>query len=126
MSDSSGTYSDSGTESEDILDFGKKAAPKGNESGSGSEEDLVDVDFEFFDPRENDFGSVKSLLQQLIPPSEILDTSDLADLIVNQRVCGTMLKVEAEGDVYGFATLLNVGQLKVRLAVYCRCCLVHQ
>ena len=106
--DSSGTESD-----EEGLDLAATAAELGDMSEEGEEDDLLDVDFDFVDPRPVHFKSVRRLVEHLLPGEEkTFDASGLADLIVAQASVGTMVTVPHEegGDAYAFATALNVSR----------------
>ncbi|KAF3934374.1 hypothetical protein ABW19_dt0209769 [Dactylella cylindrospora] len=76
---------------------------------SGEETELINVDFEFFDPQEHDFHGIKLLLRQLFDAdSALLDLSALTDLILQQKLVGSTVKVDGrEGDPYSFLTLVN-------------------
>ncbi|KAG8859058.1 Mss4p nuclear export [Tulasnella sp. 330] len=81
-----------------------------DEDDSGSEVDLVNVDFEFFDPRETDYLAIKRLLRQLLQlDAEDLHLNDLTDLILSQPLVGTTVKTDGiESDPYAFLTVLNM------------------
>ncbi|KAF3915167.1 hypothetical protein ABW20_dc0104646 [Dactylellina cionopaga] len=78
-------------------------------SDSSSERDLINVDFEFFDPQEHDFHGIKQLLRQLFDAdSVLLDLSALTDLILEQKLVGSTVKVDGrEGDPYSFLSVVN-------------------
>ncbi|KAG0310124.1 Mss4p nuclear export, partial [Dissophora globulifera] len=74
--------------------------------------DIINVDFEFFDPKEVDFHAVKNLLGQYFASDAILfATSELSDLIVSQSSVGTTIKVNGvDSDPYSLLTVLNMNQ----------------
>ncbi|KAI9592839.1 p21-C-terminal region-binding protein-domain-containing protein [Syncephalis fuscata] len=74
------------------------------------ENGMINVDFEFFDPRPSDFHVVKRFLAQLFgPDQELLALSALADMTVEQRLLGTCIKVDgSESDPYALLTVLNL------------------
>lgn len=79
--------------------------------------DLVNVDFEWFDPNpEVDFHGLKTLLRQLLDvDNQLFDLSELADLILSQPLLGSTVKVDgSETDPYAFLTVLNLETHKVR------------
>ncbi|KAJ1977971.1 Mss4p nuclear export [Dimargaris verticillata] len=82
-----------------------------SDSSSGSESDAkstVDVEFDFFDPKESDFHAIKQFLAQLFgEDGEKLNLSEMSDLIVNQPTIGTCVKVVGEDDPYALLTVLN-------------------
>ncbi|KAG9003331.1 Mss4p nuclear export [Tulasnella sp. JGI-2019a] len=88
----------------------KGKAASDDEDDSGSEVDLVNVDFEFFDPRPIDYLAIKRLLRQLLQlDAEDLHVNDLVDLILSQPLVGTTVKTDGiESDPYAFLTVLNI------------------
>ncbi|CRG83852.1 Protein bcp1 [Talaromyces islandicus] len=83
------------------------------DDGSGSESDteLVNVEFEWFDPNPDvDFHGLKTLLRQLLDAdAELFDVSALADLILSQPTLGSTVKVEGmETDPYAFLSVINL------------------
>lgn len=117
-------YESSGTESDDIdedeIDLARPHAEGESEDDSGSssdgsdDDDQINVEFEFFDPREPDFKSVRRLLEHYLPGEETtFDVSAMADAIVAQEMLGTMIKVEGDPDVYAFATVLPMSKYRV-------------
>ncbi|TGO21564.1 hypothetical protein BPAE_0212g00060 [Botrytis paeoniae] len=96
---------------EELPDAPVHSAGEDNENDSGSDgEDILNVDFEWFNFREIDFHGVKSLIRQLFDvDSQLLDLSGLADEVVKQDTIGSTVKVDGEGtDAYAFMTVLNV------------------
>jgi protein BCP1 len=80
------------------------------------EMDMVNVDFEWFDPQPAvDFHGMKNLLRQLFDAdSQIFDLSALTDLILSQPLLGSTVKVDGnESDPYAFLTVLNLQEHKV-------------
>lgn len=71
---------------------------------------MLDVDFEFFSPAEQDFHGLKSLLRQLFDvDSETLDLSGLSDLIISQPDLGSTVKCDGEeSDPFAFLTILDL------------------
>lgn len=57
------------------------------------EYDLVNVDFNFYDPNEKQFHSVKVLVNGYLDGLSF-NSSDLADIIVNQGEVGTMVGID--------------------------------
>ncbi|KAF9977149.1 Mss4p nuclear export, partial [Modicella reniformis] len=100
---------------EDVEMAGHEDDGDGDDSDSGSDgdmEDIVDVDFEFFDPKEIDFHAVKNLLGQNFASDAILfGLSELSELIVSQSNVGTTIKVNgADSDPFSILTVLNMNQ----------------
>ena len=110
----------SGTDSDD-LDLTRHDSGDSDDDGSSSDGDddsddsnIVNVDFLFVDPSEIDFKSVRRLLERYLPGQEkTFDASTMADAVVAQRAVGTMVKVNDDADVYGFATVLNASTHQV-------------
>ena len=74
---------------------------------------MVDVDFEWFDPQPGvDFHGIKTLLRQLFDAdAQMFDLSALTDLILEQPLLGSTVKVDGnETDPYAFLTILNIKQ----------------
>lgn len=71
---------------------------------------MLNVDFEYFDPQPStDFHGLKTLLRQLFDvDNQLLDLSELADLILSQPLLGTTIKCDGiESDPNAFLTILN-------------------
>ncbi|CAG8455476.1 15229_t:CDS:2 [Acaulospora colombiana] len=85
-----------------------------NDVSDEDEEQIVDVDFDFFDPKEIDFHSIKNLLIQLFSSdSELFHLSELTDLIIGQPLLGSTVKVDgSESDPYAILTVLNINEHK--------------
>ncbi|OOF93180.1 hypothetical protein ASPCADRAFT_398795 [Aspergillus carbonarius ITEM 5010] len=89
--------------------------PRVDGDESDEEMDMVNVDFEWFDPQPNvDFHGLKNLLRQLFDTdAQIFDMSALADLILSQPLLGSTVKVDGmESDPYAFLTVLNLQEHK--------------
>jgi protein BCP1 len=75
--------------------------------------DMVNVDFEFFDPQPStDFHGLKNLCRQLFDlDAQLFDLSALVDLILAQPMLGTTVKCDGkESDPFAFLTVLNLRQ----------------
>lgn len=77
-----------------------------------SSPDIVNVDFEFFDPQPQDFHGLRTLIRQLLSAdSTMVNISSLVDLILSQPTIGSTVKTEGhEGDPFGFLTVLNANE----------------
>ncbi|KAL4930894.1 protein-transporting protein BCP1 [Aspergillus undulatus] len=78
---------------------------------SDEEMDIVDVDFEWFDPDPDvDFHGLKHLIRQLFDSDAAdFDLSALADLVLSQPLLGSTVKTDGkESDPYAFLTVLNL------------------
>src|SRR5436190_10766754 len=80
------------------------------DDGSSDEEEIVNCDFEFFDPQEQDFLGIKHLLRQLFDSdADLFDLTALAEMILGQPLVGSTVKTEGQqGDPLSFLTVLNL------------------
>jgi protein BCP1 len=104
---------ESGEDDEEDISFepqSKKPKSGKDEKKKDKGESDVDVDFEFYDMKEADFHSVKTLLQNYIEiPGKDFLSSDFANLIAGQAAVGTTVKTEGcEEEPIGFITLLSL------------------
>jgi hypothetical protein len=86
--------------------------------------DMLNVDFEFFDPQPAvDFQGLKNLCRQLFDnDAPLFDLSAIVDLILSQPLLGSTVKVDGnESDPYSFLTVLNLHEHRVSKAC-CRPC----
>ncbi|XP_026412512.1 protein BCCIP homolog [Papaver somniferum] len=88
------------------------------ENGSEEENDgeIVQLDFDFFSPKPEDFHGVKVLLHTYLDDHQ-WDLSGFVDLILGQTTVGTVVKIEDEDDknddcLYSIVTALNLGRYK--------------
>ncbi|CAN6658378.1 protein Bcp1p [Trichomonascus vanleenenianus] len=83
------------------------------------DEDFVQVDFDFFDPKEIDFHAIKNLLRQLFDAdNELFDLSSLADLILDKSCPGTTIKVgEEDTDPYALFSVINMHEHREKPAI---------
>ncbi|KAI8807702.1 p21-C-terminal region-binding protein-domain-containing protein [Cladochytrium replicatum] len=85
-----------------------------SEADKEVENEVVQVDFDFFDPKEIDYHGVKHLLRQTFPETgedvESFDFGALADLIIEQKLIGSTVKMadEPDSDPYALLTLINL------------------
>ncbi|KAF0554113.1 Protein BCP1 [Gigaspora margarita] len=82
------------------------------EENAHLEEDIVDIDFDFFDPKPIDFHSIKNLMIQLFSAdSELFNITELTELIISQPLLGTTVKIDgADSDPYAILTVLNMNE----------------
>jgi protein BCP1 len=80
--------------------------------------DMVNVDFEWFDPQEIDFHGLKNLLRQLFDvDAQDFELSAIADMIITQGLLGSTVKIDGkDSDPYAFLTVLNLQAHNVRPA----------
>ena len=79
---------------------------------------MLNVEFEWFDPQPDvDFHGLKTLLRQLFDAdNQLFDLSALTDLILEQPLLGSTVKVDGnETDPYAFLTVLNLHEHRVCL-----------
>jgi len=84
--------------------------------------EIVDVDFEFFDPQPQDFYGYKILLKQIFGNDhEYINLSDLADLVLSQPLLGSSVKVQSEDpkkeDPYAMLSVLNMQEHKDKVSI---------
>jgi hypothetical protein len=134
--DDSGTESDDtdGDDDDDDVAGGGGGLGMFEGDGAGDDEDddededdgdnTIDVEFNFLDPREIHFKSVRRLLEHFLPgEEEAFNVSAMADAIVAQVAVGSMVTVNDDAlDVYAFATVLPVALYKVRALRACVRC----
>ena len=88
----------------------------GPESESSDDIDMLNVDFEWFDPQPAvDFHGLKTLCRQLFDAdADLFNLSELVDLILSQPLLGSTVKVDGnESDPFAFLTVLNLRQHRV-------------
>ncbi|GAB7346797.1 hypothetical protein MBLNU459_g1895t1 [Dothideomycetes sp. NU459] len=84
-----------------------------DESSSEDDVDMLNVDFEWFDPQPAvDFHGLKTLLRQLFDvDNQLFDLSALADMILAQPLLGSTVKTDGnESDPFAFLSILNLHQ----------------
>ncbi|KAJ5107170.1 hypothetical protein N7456_003845 [Penicillium angulare] len=88
---------------------------KNADDESDDDVDMINVDFEWFDPQPAvDFHGLKNLLRQLFDnDAQIFDLSALSDLILSQPLLGSTVKTDGnESDPYAFLSVLNLQEHK--------------
>jgi hypothetical protein len=75
---------------------------------------MVNVDFEFFDPRVSDFHGVKTLLRTFLD-DEVWDISGFVELVLAQTTVGSVIKAGEEEDPIGVISALNLARYQVPL-----------
>ncbi|KAK9369142.1 p21-C-terminal region-binding protein-domain-containing protein [Lipomyces kononenkoae] len=81
-----------------------------SEETRSDNEEIVNLDFDFFDPRPDvDFEAIRNLLRQLFDADNTMfDISALADLILSQNSLGSTVKTDGpESDPFAFLTVVN-------------------
>lgn len=73
----------------------------------------IQADFEFFDPKPDDFHGVKVLLQTYLDNKQ-WDLSGFVDLILGQPTVGTVVKIANDEDegIYSVISALNLKRYK--------------
>ncbi|KAK7715825.1 Mss4p nuclear export [Botryosphaeria dothidea] len=87
---------------------------------SDEDMDMLNVDFEWFDPSPDvDFHGLKTLMRQLLDvDNQLFNLSELADMILAQPLLGSTVKVDGlESDPYAFLTVLNLHEHKDKQVV---------
>lgn len=113
--DSNGTDYSSGDDEDSEND-------EDEDDSEGSDAELVNVDFDYFDPRPNDFHAVKRLMGQLFgTDGKHVPLSELSDMICQQQLIGTTIKVDgSEADPYSLLTVLNLNDKAVSVVLRIR------
>ncbi|KAG8732161.1 Mss4p nuclear export [Ceratobasidium sp. 428] len=90
--------------------MGKRRNEDSDESGDEEVKELVDVDFEFFDPAQIDYLAIKRLLNQLFCwDSPTFQVEQLTELILSQPLLGSTVKTDGiESDPYALLSVLNI------------------
>ncbi|KAG5519401.1 hypothetical protein PMAC_002028 [Pneumocystis sp. 'macacae'] len=90
-----------------------------NSSLELADEELLNVDFEFFNLRSTDASTLRNLLRQLFGPEfEYFDISGLLDLILSQNLVGSVVKVDGiQSDPFAFLTVLNLNYHKEKTCI---------
>ncbi|KAI8142995.1 p21-C-terminal region-binding protein-domain-containing protein [Fennellomyces sp. T-0311] len=86
-----------------------------NESGSDDgPDDIVDVDFDFYNPEQVDYHALKRLFGQLFSSdAELIQTGDIVDILLEENHVGTTVKVDGqESDPYAILSVINTQQFK--------------
>ncbi|KAI8063354.1 p21-C-terminal region-binding protein-domain-containing protein [Gilbertella persicaria] len=77
-------------------------------------QDIVDVDFDFYNPDDIDYHALKKLLTQLFSSdAELLNLGDFADIMIEENQVGTTVKVDDQkSDPYAILSMINMTQQK--------------
>lgn len=92
---------------------------EGTEESDSEEDDdngIINVDFEFSDPKEEHFKSIRNFMRYLLlGAAKDLDFSPLADAVVSQVEAGSVVQVsgDEDADAYAYLTMLNLQTYKV-------------
>ncbi|KAH7421642.1 hypothetical protein KP509_13G069000 [Ceratopteris richardii] len=103
-----------GQEAFDREAMGKRTSshhPQDSDEDEDSSVELVNVDFEFFDPKEDDFHGVKALLRSFLDDIS-WDIGGFVDIILGQPTVGTVIKTGEDESPLGVITVLNLGRYK--------------
>eukprot|EP00775_Hariotina_reticulata_P001502 gene1502-1840_t len=110
-SDVSGSDDDSGSEDDSETDSAPEVSDDGEDSPDDEDFDKINVNFEFFDPKESDFHGLKALLHNYLDGQQY-DSSPLIDTIIAQSAVGTVVRTGEDEDPIGVMTVLNTHQHK--------------
>ncbi|ORZ08143.1 p21-C-terminal region-binding protein-domain-containing protein [Absidia repens] len=94
-----------------------------DEDSDGTIQDIVDVDFDFYNPEEVDYHALKRLLSQLFSSdAELIQVGDLADIVIEENHVGTTIKVDGqESDPYAILSVINLKEQKANAGVASLC-----
>lgn len=95
----------------------EQGAPSDEKSDShDNSQDIVNVDFEFFDPRPDDYHGVKALLRTYVDDVK-WDLGGFVDVILSQTTVGTVIKTAEDESPIGVISVLNLGRYKNQTCV---------
>ncbi|WIA22012.1 hypothetical protein OEZ85_004365 [Tetradesmus obliquus] len=103
--------------SEDSSSEGDDSAPEVSDEQDDEDSpdedpfDQINVDFQFFDPKESDFHGLKALLHTYLDGQQY-DSSPLVDTIIAQASVGTVVRTGEDEDPIAVMTVLNTQQHK--------------
>ncbi|CAO3622576.1 unnamed protein product [Mucor fragilis] len=111
--------------SEDYEEPIKRVASSSGQNGSDGEDsddglqDIVDVDFDFYNPDDIDYHALKKLLTQLFSTdAELLNLGDFADIMIEENQVGTTVKVDDQkSDPYAILSIINLTHQKEKEGV---------
>ncbi|KAI8330652.1 p21-C-terminal region-binding protein-domain-containing protein [Chlamydoabsidia padenii] len=101
----------------------KKQDDSSDEDSDGTLQDIIDVDFDFYNPEEVDYHALKRLLGQLFSSDvELIQVGDLVDIIIEENQVGTTIKVDGqESDPYAILSVINLQEQKANKGVASLC-----
>jgi hypothetical protein len=83
-----------------------------DDSDDGSDFDELDVVFDSFDPKEDDFHGIKVFLTELLD-GEAFDSSGMVDeVLANAGTVGTVVKVQDAEEVFGVMSVVSLRESK--------------
>ncbi|KAG0190521.1 Mss4p nuclear export [Apophysomyces sp. BC1034] len=94
-----------------------------DEDSDGAPQDIIDVDFDFYNPEEVDFHALKRLLSQLFSSdAELIQINDIIDILIEENHVGTTVKVDGqESDPYAVLSVINLNEQKTKQGVQSLC-----
>eukprot|EP00882_Tetradesmus_deserticola_P020570 GHRQ01022224.1.p1 GENE.GHRQ01022224.1~~GHRQ01022224.1.p1 ORF type:complete len:254 (+),score=93.39 GHRQ01022224.1:84-845(+) len=110
--ESEGTSSQGGEDSSSSEDDSAPEVSDDQEDEDSPDEDpfdQIDVNFQFFDPKESDFHGLKALLHTYLDGQQY-DSSPLVDTIIAQSSVGTVVRTGEDEDPIAVMTVLNTQQ----------------
>eukprot|EP00850_Spirogloea_muscicola_P014051 SM000098S25131 [mRNA] locus=s98:375450:378335:- [translate_table: standard] len=78
-----------------------------HDPGGSSDQELIAVDVEFYDPAQPDFHGIKALLRNYLDDAPVWDLSGFADTIVAQHTVGSVVKTAGEDSPIGVISILS-------------------
>mmetsp|Transcript_15350 Transcript_15350/g.18500 ORF Transcript_15350/g.18500 Transcript_15350/m.18500 type:complete len:402 (+) Transcript_15350:127-1332(+) len=98
----------SGSEEEDDDEDDEDDDEEDDESEHDEE---VNVDFEFFDPKPDDFHGIKQLMQNYLD-GKVYNSSELCDILIAQTSVGTIIRTSEDEAAVGLVSCLNLQKHK--------------
>ncbi|KAI8981108.1 p21-C-terminal region-binding protein-domain-containing protein [Pilobolus umbonatus] len=85
-----------------------------SDSSDDGLQDIVDVDFDFYNPDDIDYHALKKLLTQLFSSdAELINLGDIADILIEENQVGTTVKVDDQkSDPYAILSVINLNVQK--------------
>ncbi|KAK9666307.1 hypothetical protein RND81_14G176100 [Saponaria officinalis] len=108
-----GTGNNESKEDDPPSDSSEDDTPEVSSSEEETDQEVIQADFAFFDPKPNNFHGVKTLLQSYLDDKQ-WDISSFVDLIIAQTTVGSVVRIEDDEDegLFAFLTALNLGRYK--------------
>jgi hypothetical protein len=109
----------------ELLRMAKRKPQPMSESEDEGLQEVVDVDFDFYDLVEDDFHALSNLLKQLLShDAKDFDVSGIADCLIHQKLGSTVKCDGLASAAYAFCTVYNPASTTVRY-LHGGVCLAH-
>lgn len=104
-------------DSDKISEFSSSGSESDEKEVDDNGEQIINVDFEFFDPSDIDYHGLKSLLTQTFQNDACLfNLGEISDLIIEKNKIGSTIKCDGpKSDPYAVMTVLNINENKGKI-----------